>query len=88
MTAAYLIVGTLVFCIAIEILRWRVFRRKPAGTLQDALINQMLDKQELTSRPPWPFRRKAIVGSLIRVCPGRMHAWYESNVGPIRKPIQ
>lgn len=27
------------------------------------------------------------IGKLIRPCPGRRHAWYQSSVGPIRKPI-
>lgn len=26
------------------------------------------------------------LGSVIRVCPGRRHAWFESNIGPVRKP--
>ena len=32
---------------------------------------------------------KVIVGKFIRYCSGVQHqAWYESNVGVIRKPIQ
>lgn len=31
---------------------------------------------------------QVIVGKLIRVCPGKKHAWYESNVGPVRKEIK
>lgn len=31
---------------------------------------------------------KVVVTKLIRVCPGKRHAWYESNVGPIRKEIK
>lgn len=27
------------------------------------------------------------IGKLISVCPGKRHAWYESNVGIIRKPV-
>lgn len=30
---------------------------------------------------------KVIVGKFIRTCPGKRHAWYESNVGQIRKPL-
>lgn len=26
------------------------------------------------------------IGSVIRVCPGRRHAWFDSNIGPVRKP--
>jgi hypothetical protein len=29
---------------------------------------------------------QVVIGKLIRVCPGKRHAWYESNVGNIRKP--
>jgi hypothetical protein len=28
------------------------------------------------------------LGGIIRVCPCGGHAWYDSNVGPVRKPIQ
>ena len=31
---------------------------------------------------------RVVVGRLIRLCPGKHHAWYESDVGPVRKPIQ
>lgn len=31
---------------------------------------------------------KVRIGKLIRVTPGKRHAWYESSVGPIRKQIQ
>ena len=34
-----------------------------------------------------PLKQKAVVGNLIRVCPGKRHAWFESNLGPIRKPL-
>lgn len=27
------------------------------------------------------------VGAMQRVCPGGAHAWFESNVGLIRKPL-
>lgn len=27
------------------------------------------------------------LGKLIRVTPGQRHAWYESNVGPVRKQV-
>ena len=33
-------------------------------------------------------KQKVVLGKLIRVTPGGRHAWYESNVGIIRKPIQ
>ncbi len=31
-------------------------------------------------------KRKAVLGELVRVTPGKHHAWYKSNVGIIRKP--
>lgn len=31
---------------------------------------------------------KIKITKLIKVTPGKAHAWYESNIGPIRKPIQ
>ena len=41
---------------------------------------------EEVKEEPETFR--VIVGDLIEVCPGKSHAWYNSNVGVIRKPIQ
>lgn len=32
-------------------------------------------------------KEKAQVGELIGVCPGGKHAWYQSNMGKIRKPV-
>jgi uncharacterized protein affecting Mg2+/Co2+ transport len=32
------------------------------------------------------IREKAVIGELVKVCPGKRHAWYSSNVGLIRKP--
>lgn len=34
------------------------------------------------------IRDKVKVGVLVRITPGGRHAWYESNVGLIRKPYQ
>lgn len=31
---------------------------------------------------------KVVIYDLVRVCAGGHHAWYNSNVGLIRKPIQ
>lgn len=33
-------------------------------------------------------KKKAIVGKLLKITPGKRHAWYESNVGVIRKQIK
>jgi hypothetical protein len=32
-------------------------------------------------------KSKLKVGKLISICPGKRHAWYESAMGPIRKPL-
>ena len=32
--------------------------------------------------------KKVTIGKLIRVCPSGRHAWFESNVGPVRKPYR
>lgn len=32
-------------------------------------------------------KTKVIIGKLVRICPSKRHAWYQSNVGIIRKPI-
>lgn len=37
----------------------------------------------LTKRKP-----AAKIGKLIRVTPGKRHAWHESNVGPVRKELK
>lgn len=31
---------------------------------------------------------KVILGKLVKITAGGFHAWYESNVGLIRKPIK
>jgi hypothetical protein len=31
---------------------------------------------------------KVEIGALIRTCSGKRHAWFQSNIGPVRKPIQ
>lgn len=31
--------------------------------------------------------KKVVLGLMQRVCPGGKHAWFESSVGLIRKPI-
>ena len=30
-------------------------------------------------------KEKVVIGQLISICPGKRHAWFESNVGKIRK---
>lgn len=34
------------------------------------------------------IKPKATITALSRVCPGGRHAWFESNVGLVRKPIR
>lgn len=43
----------------------------------------------LSKYDPTPVVKKenVVVGEMIRVCKGGKHAWYNSNVGVIRKPI-
>jgi len=31
-------------------------------------------------------KSKVVLGKLIRVCPCKNHAWFESSAGPVRKP--
>ncbi len=31
---------------------------------------------------------KVVLGELVKLCPGKRHGWYQSNVGVIRKPVQ
>jgi len=31
-------------------------------------------------------KSKVALGNLIRVCPCKNHAWFESSAGPVRKP--
>lgn len=28
------------------------------------------------------------LGEMIKMCPGKRHAWYKSKFGPVKKPIQ
>jgi hypothetical protein len=35
-----------------------------------------------------PKKKKVVLGKLIRVTAGGRHAWYESNVGPVKKPYR
>jgi hypothetical protein len=33
-------------------------------------------------------KKQVEIGKMISVCSGKKHAWYESNVGKIRKPLK
>lgn len=33
-------------------------------------------------------KTKVVLGKLVKLCPGKRHGWYESNVGIIRKPVR
>jgi len=37
--------------------------------------------------PPKP-RSSVVLGARIRTCPGGRHAWFESSVGHVRKPVE
>lgn len=41
----------------------------------------------LTSTVQQVLRIKPTIGVLIRITPGGRHGWFESNVGPLRKPL-
>lgn len=28
------------------------------------------------------------IGAVVKVCPGQRHAWFQSNIGLVRKPIE
>ena len=34
------------------------------------------------------MKKTVEVGKMVRECPGGRHAWYESNVGLVRKPVE
>lgn len=48
-------------------------------------MNEIIDTTCVEVKEP-----NVVLGDLIevRVRPAGSHAWYESNVGPVRKPIQ
>jgi len=31
-------------------------------------------------------KSKIVLGDLVKVCPGKRHAWFNSNIGVVRKP--
>lgn len=39
-------------------------------------------------QPLIPLKVKVRVYEMVRMCSGGRHAWYNSNVGIIRKPLQ
>jgi hypothetical protein len=53
------------------------------GKLRENIGPPRLDKYVPAPR----YRSTVRLGAKIRDCPGGHHAWYESNVGPIRKPL-
>ena len=46
-------------------------------------------RDDRLSAPPSYIPRlfKLSVGEIISITPGKRHAWFQSNIGPIRKPI-
>ncbi len=60
-----------------------IFKRKEKKT-----DRPMVFKHPIKAPAPVVVRekkKKAVLGDLIRVTPGKRHAWYQSNVGIIRK---
>ena len=45
--------------------------------LLNTLLNVSLDNYRISYK----------LGEVISVCPGKAHAWYQSKIGPIKKPI-
>lgn len=34
------------------------------------------------------MKKQVVVGRMIKLTPGGRHAWYEINVGKVRKPLR
>lgn len=53
------------------------------------MCRQILSDKLMSKSKPGKLRHapkvKVILGKLLEVTPGGKHAWYESNVGPVRK---
>lgn len=49
----------------------------------------MRDEFPRRAKRPRPntIRSHALIGNLVRVCPGGRHGWFETNVGIVRKPL-
>ena len=48
-----------------------------------ALFGGVMPKIEKTIKR---VKDKVVLGKMVKVCPGKRHAWYELNGGLIRKP--
>lgn len=47
-----------------------------------------LPRMKRKARKPHRDNQSRItLGAMIRICPGKRQAWFESNVGPVRKPL-
>ncbi|MFA5312469.1 MAG: hypothetical protein WC375_04000 [Methanomassiliicoccales archaeon] len=46
------------------------------------------EESSTTFSPVKNKKSKAVLGNLIKICSGKRHAWYESNFGPVRKPVK
>lgn len=49
--------------------------------------NKLPDWTDIISQFQKPKKVKVILGEMVKICPSKKHAWFESNVGLIRKQI-
>jgi hypothetical protein len=59
---------------------------KKKGELQSAKLQRKL--RALRYRTKIREGIRVSKGAMLRMCPGKRHAWFHSEFGPIRKPIQ
>lgn len=60
---------------------------KPSGLRYLLVYAHGLNNIPFPSYNPKPPKQKVELGAIIRLCPGGHHAWFESNIGPVRKPF-
>jgi hypothetical protein len=58
---------------------FRRFMQRPASWMHK--LERKLEREVRGSAPG------VKTGQMICLCPGKRHAWFESSVGPIRKPL-
>lgn len=51
----------------------------------DAIYQKL--KKEREERKAYRLSNPVVLGAMVRMCPGNKHAWFESNIGLIRKPV-
>jgi hypothetical protein len=56
--------------------------------LSSELLNFLLPASRVIRDPEKIFQRKLEYTGFLKLCPGKHHAWYETNLGyPIRKEL-